>query len=208
MSTSVNEAAPAVDDDQRREALSRFEGIYESHYRALTAYARRRTSDAGDAQDVVAETFTIAWRRMAEVPAGDAALPWLYGVARRVLSNQRRSTRRRNDLSGRLGAQPAGTAELEGEVIASDERRTVLAALSRLRGSDQEILRLAVWEELPHREIARVVGCSESSVAVRLHRARSRLGREIGKEERRVGHGLPEGPDPEGPERRAEGRER
>lgn len=70
----------------------------------------------------------------------------------------------------------------------------MLAALSRLRPPDQEILRLAVWEELPHRDIAAILGCSESSVAVRLHRARIRLGREIGKEERRSGHGRDEGP--------------
>jgi len=139
---------------------------------------------------------------VAEVPDGEAALPWLYGVARRVLANQRRGNRRRDDLSTRLRGQHTPTVEVESEVIASEERRTVLAALSRLRHSDQEVLRLAVWEELPHREIAQVVGCSESSVAVRLHRARTRLGREIGKEERRVGQ-----EDPEGQGRRAEGLE-
>lgn len=200
----MGEASDAVDDDQRGQALGRFQDIYDAHYRAVTAYARRRTTDPGDAQDVVAETFTIAWRRVAEVPDGDAALPWLYGVARRVLANQRRGNRRRDDLSTRLRSrhsEPVDT-EVESEVLASEERRTVLAALSRLRDSDQEILRLAVWEELPHREIAQVVGCSETSVAVRLHRARTRLGREIGKEERRVGQ-----EDPERPGRRAEGLE-
>ena len=190
------------DDHQRRQALSRFEDIYEAHYRAVTAYARRRTSDPVDAQDVVADTFTVAWRRLAEVPEGDAARPWLYGVARRVLANQRRGNRRRDDLSTRLQTEHAGTVELESDVIASDERRTVLAALSRLRDADQEILRLAVWEELPHREIAQVLGGSESSVAVRLHRARARLGREIAKEERRVGH-----QESGGPGRQSEGHE-
>jgi RNA polymerase sigma-70 factor (ECF subfamily) len=200
---SVDEAAPGVEDEhQRREALGRFEDIYEAHYRAVTAYARRRTTDPVDAQDVVADTFTVAWRRLAEVPDGDAARPWLYAVARRVLANQRRGKRRRDDLSTRLATQRAGTVELESQVIASHERRTVLSALSRLRDADQEILRLAVWEELPHREIAQVVGGSEASVAVRLHRARSRLGREIAKEERRVGQ-----EESEGPGRHAEGRE-
>ena len=196
----MDEASDAVDDDQRRQALSRFQGVYEAHYRAVTAYARRRTSDPVDAQDVVSETFTVAWRRLSEVPDGDACLPWLYGVARRVLANQRRGNRRRDDLTTRLRSQHAGTVDVEREVLVAEERRTVLAALSRLRDSDQEILRLAGWEQLPHREIARVVGCSESSVAVRLHRARARLGREITKEERRRGHG-----DPGGPRREAEG---
>jgi RNA polymerase sigma factor (sigma-70 family) len=159
-----------VDEQQGHE--QRFRALYGAHYAAVTGYARRRVPVPSDAQDVVSETFTIAWRRLPEVPDGEAALPWLYGVARRVLANQRRGNQRRADLSVRVRGQ---------------ERRLLLAALSRLRESDQELLRLAVWEELPHREIAGVVGCSESSVAVRLHRARTRLGREIGKEERRVG---------------------
>lgn len=187
--------------DDEREALARFEAVYQAQYRAVAAYARRRTLDAGDAQDALAETFAIAWRRLPELPDGDAALPWLYGVCRRVLANQRRGNRRRADLSARLNTQPSELVVLDSDLLASEERRTVLAALARLKDSDQEILRLAVWEELPHREIAAIVGCAEASVAVRLHRARTRLGREIGKEERRVGQ---EGDV--GPRRRREGR--
>lgn len=165
----------------------RFERLYEAHYGAVLAYAQRRTSDAADALDVVAETFTIAWRRLDEVPA-DADLPWLYGVARRVLANQRRSTRRRGDLTARLRSQHGGTTEIETDVLAADDRRTVLAALARLKEADREILRLAAWEELTHREIAVIAECSEASVAVRLHRARNRLGREIAKGAARAGH--------------------
>ena len=176
-----------MEDEERHRDLRRFQGLYDAHCGAVVAYAHRRTATPVDAQDVVADTFAIAWRRLSEVPEGDAALPWLYGVARRVLANQRRGNQRRADLTARLRGQGSLAPDVEGQVVAGDERRTVLAALSRLRPADQEILRLAVWEELPHRDIAGVVGCSESSVAVRLHRARSRLGREIGKEERRVG---------------------
>jgi RNA polymerase sigma factor (sigma-70 family) len=184
----------ATDDDVRR-----FQAVYEAHYGAVAAYLRRRTTDPADAHDAVADTFTIAWRRLAEMPEGEAALPWLYGVARRVLSNQRRGNQRRLDLSLRVRSQKESTVDVEGEVVAADERRTVLTAMARLRPADQEILRLAVWEELPHRDIAAIVGCSEASVAVRLHRARSRLGQEIGKEERRVGQ--------KSSRRRPEGRE-
>ncbi|HEX2047309.1 MAG TPA: sigma-70 family RNA polymerase sigma factor [Acidimicrobiales bacterium] len=187
-------------EDGRDDALPRFQEIYEGHYAAVYAYARRRTLVDADAQDAVAETFTIAWRRVGEMPAGDAARAWLYGVARRVLANQRRGDRRRASLSVRLRGQDAATIEIEGDVLAADDRRIVLAALGRLREADRELLRLAVWEELPHREIAAVVGCSEGSVAVRLHRARGRLAREIGKEERRAGQEATEDP-----ERRAEG---
>jgi len=176
-----------VEDQERQQDVGRFHALYQAHHGAVAAYARRRTTSPGDAQDAVADTFTIAWRRLSEVPEGDAALPWLYGVARRVLANQRRGNQRRADLSARVQSQGFIAPDVEGQVVAGDERRTVLTALARLRPTDQEILRLAVWEELAHREIAGIVGCSESSVAVRLHRARGRLGREIGKEERRVG---------------------
>ena len=190
----MNDAEPAVDD------LSRFRVIYDAHYAAVVAYVRRRTDAAVDVQDAVAETFTTAWRRISEVPEGDGTRPWLYGVARRVLANQRRGNRRRTGLSLRLQGRDAGVAAVEDAVVAADERRTVLAALARLRPSDQEILRLAVWEELPHREIAAVMGCPEPAVAVRLHRARNRLAREIGKEECRAGQEASESPV-----RRAEG---
>ena len=189
------------DDEARRDdALPRFQAIYEAHYAAVVAYVRRRTRVPADAQDAVAETFTTAWRRVAEVPEGDAGRAWLYGVARRVLANQRRGDRRRTGLTIRLRSEDEGAVDVEGPVLAADDRRIVLAALARLREADREILRLAVWEELPHREIGAVLGCAESAVAVRLHRARNRLAREIGKEERRAGQETSESPG-----RRAEG---
>lgn len=174
-------------DDEARDDRRRFHAVYEANYRAVFAYARRRASTTSDAQDAVAETFAIAWRRLGDLPEAEAALPWLYGVARRVMANQRRANQRRIDLPARLRGQQPATVEFEGQVAADDERRVVLAALGRLREADQELLRLAVWEELPHRDIAGIVGCSESSVAVRLHRARNRLGREIEKGIRGIG---------------------
>jgi len=75
----------------------------------------------------------------------------------------------------------------------------VLSALVQLRSTDQEILRLAVWEELSHRQIGLVVGCSEATVAVRLHRARGRLAKEIAKGRPRSGHETgSEPPEPHG----------
>jgi RNA polymerase sigma factor (sigma-70 family) len=195
----VNEAWSEVEDVRPRDREREFEQLYEASYGAVLAYAQRRVEGAADAADAVAETFTVAWRRLDEIPEGES-LPWLYGVARRVLANQRRGDRRRADLSSRLRSQPAPSVEIEGQVEAEEDRHRVLSALSRLKEGDREILRLAAWEELSHREIALVVGCSEPSVAVRLHRARNRLGREIGKEDRRAGQDRGAGPG-----RRAEG---
>jgi DNA-directed RNA polymerase specialized sigma24 family protein len=65
---------------------------FEATHRQVLAYAMRRTRIEADAEDIAAETFAIAWRRMTEVPP--IPLPWLYGVARRLLANQRRGTGR------------------------------------------------------------------------------------------------------------------
>jgi RNA polymerase sigma factor (sigma-70 family) len=184
---TVNEAARDVESVRERDRERQFERLYEASYGAVLAYTRRRAANGSDAADATAETFMVAWRRLDEVPEGEA-LPWLYGVARRVLANQRRGNRRRTDLSMRLRGQPHAAVEIDGRVEAEEDRRRVRSALARLKESDQEILRLTAWEELSHRDIALVVGCSEASVAVRLHRARNRLGREIEKEERRAGH--------------------
>jgi RNA polymerase sigma-70 factor (ECF subfamily) len=170
------------------EEAIRFRQVYEACYGAVSAYARRRQPDGDLAQDAVSETFLVAWRRLADVPGGSDTLPWLYGVARRVLANQRRGNLRRAGLSSRIAREPHPDQEVDAAVLFDDERRTVLLALARLRPADQEILRLAVWEELPHRQIGVVVGCSEAAVAVRLHRARARLGKEIGKGLLPAGH--------------------
>lgn len=152
-----------------------FRRIYQTHFRQIAAYARRRLNE-DEADDVVAETFLIAWRRLDQIPDGPLALLWLYGVARRVASQQHRSAQRR----GRLVTRLAGLASGEQPEAASGlEHQAVHEALSRLRPRDQEILRLAEWEDLPPRDIAAVMGCSANAASIRLHRAHRRFERAL-----------------------------
>jgi RNA polymerase sigma-70 factor (ECF subfamily) len=129
---------------------------------------------------VVSETFLVAWRRLDSVP--DDPLPWLYGVARRVLANQRRSAGRARALEERLKvAEPrtgADPAERAGEV---DALRHALATLSP---DDREALMLIAWEDLDNARAARASGCSRATFAVRLHRARRRLADALDSHER------------------------
>jgi RNA polymerase sigma-70 factor, ECF subfamily len=156
----------------------RFRRLFDDAYRPLLAYALRRTEEAADAEDVVAETMLVAWRRQRDLPTGEEAIPWLYGVARRVLANQRRSRARRRRLERLL--QPLLRQSIHQEEIEPVD--TVIAATRRLRTSDQEVLRLAAWENLSHAQIGTVLGCSENAAALRLHRARRRLREELLKE--------------------------
>jgi RNA polymerase sigma-70 factor (ECF subfamily) len=145
----------------------RFRALFARHYPAVYRYAGRRLGRE-EAADAAAEAFTIAWRRIAHVPAEPATLPWLYGVARRVVANAERSRRRRHRLAAR--AAQAMTRE-----DPPPDPTGVLTALSGLRPDDREVLRLAAWEGLGPRELGQALGCSPNAAAIRLHRARRRL---------------------------------
>jgi RNA polymerase sigma factor (sigma-70 family) len=138
----------------------------------ILGYALRRTGNGDDAADVVAETFLTAWRRLDDVPSGEDARLWLYGVARRVLANHYRGERRKSELADRLRVDLAVTyqdPEYTGPLA------DIAAALASLAGTDRELLSLVAWEGLDHAGIASVLGCSRNAVRIRLHRARSRF---------------------------------
>ncbi len=165
----------------------RFGRLYERHYQALLAYAVRRTSQPADAADVVADTFLVAWRRIAAVPPEPETLPWLYGVARRTLLNHHRGEGRELRLRSRLTQLP-GLTEARQHAEVREELASVVRALGRLDDMDQEVLRLAAWEGLAPRQIATVLACSDNAAALRLHRARRRLRDELAKEQDPNGH--------------------
>jgi RNA polymerase sigma-70 factor (ECF subfamily) len=156
----------------REDRLNR---LYDKHNGAVRAYCLRRMSN-DDVRDAVADVFAVAWRRLDDIPAGDA-LPWLYGVARRVVADYTRSSNRRRRLVARLGSVRPGTpAQPEPQVIQGDEYHQVHEALAMLREKDREILLLAAWEELSHQQIAEITECSPAAAAQRLHRAKQKLG--------------------------------
>jgi RNA polymerase sigma-70 factor (ECF subfamily) len=144
----------------------------------------RRTAQPSDAHDAVSETFLTAWRRRDDLAKHEDPLPWLYGVARRVLANQRRAGRRRERLEAKLAGERAGADGVE-PVESLDQ--PVLRALRRLRPLDQEVLRLVAWEGLTPARIAAVLGCSANAAAIKLHRARKRLREELEKASRPAG---------------------
>ena len=155
---------------------ARFNAMFARHYPAVFGYAARRLG-RDEAGDVAAEVFTVAWRRLARVPAEPETLPWLYGVARKVVANQERAARRRLRLEARAVVSPGAAVEAPSAAALDVE-----AALLRLGSADREVLRLAAWEELQPAEIAAVLGCSPNAAAVRLHRARQRLAGEMTRE--------------------------
>lgn len=141
------------------------------HAARVQAYAMRHVG-ADAAQEVVSETFLIAWRRRAEVP-GDV-LPWLLVVARNVIRNQRRSERRAAALGQRLG-EVARPDTHPGADVAFTERERVLLALAQLPEKHREALLLVAWDGLNREQAAAACGCRLGTFDVRLSRARRRL---------------------------------
>jgi RNA polymerase sigma factor (sigma-70 family) len=153
----------------------RFEVLFRECYPLVRAYALRRAAPDA-AQDVVADTFLVAWRRLEDVP--DDALPWLYGVARRVVGNQRRSAARSAALERRVaGAVVQGGSGDVGAHVADAE--LLRLALDRMPEKGREALMLVAWDGLSGARAARAAGCSKAAFAVRLHRARARLAAEL-----------------------------
>ena len=173
----MSSCARPVPLDTRSED-ARFAELYRQCYRAVHAYCRRRlASDAVD--DAVAEVFLTAWRRLHEVPDGDAALMWLYGAAHHVVGNQWRGAVRYRRLQARMRTVADRPACPADETIPDhDACRIVLDAIAQLGRTDVEVLLLTAWERLSVAEIAVVLDIAPNAVAQRLHRARRNLGRE------------------------------
>jgi RNA polymerase sigma-70 factor (ECF subfamily) len=140
----------------------------------VLGYALRRT-DRDEARETAAEVFTVAWRRLEEVPDGEGGLPWLLATARRVLANQRRAGARRPTLAPI--DPPGASAPDPAERVA--DRDTLARAFSRLSDADREVLALLAWDGLRPAEAATVLGCSAATFSVRAHRARKRLATEL-----------------------------
>ncbi|OFW67279.1 MAG: hypothetical protein A2Z12_06095 [Actinobacteria bacterium RBG_16_68_21] len=142
------------------------ERMWSLHAGKVYAYAARRIGRAA-AEDVVADTFVVAWRNRRRRPARE--LPWLYGVARRVVADRRRGEDRRRRLLDRIAAEPGGHDS------PSEAAYAALEALGRLAPGDSEALMLTAWEGLTPTEAAAALGVTSASFRMRLSRARRRL---------------------------------
>jgi len=151
---------------------TRFRGLFDATYPALARYARHRGLSRDDAEDLIASTYEVAWRRIDVVPDGDEALLWLYSVAFNQLRNLRRRARRDRDLTARLPALevvPAPTESDESSVAA------IRRALDSLGANDRELILLIAADGLTAAQAGAVIGCGAVATRTRLHRARKRL---------------------------------
>jgi RNA polymerase sigma-70 factor (ECF subfamily) len=168
-----------VDPQTRRE---RFEAVAPGLIEPLRRFLSRRT-DPATADDVLADTLLVCWRRFDELP--DDPLPWAYGAARNCLANADRGARRQRRVAARLAAVEPPSASTPGP---EPTDHPLADALAGLRPEDAELLRLWAWEQLTPAEIATVLGITPNAASIRLHRAREKLRAALGKMSGTSGH--------------------
>lgn len=151
----------------------RFTLLVQSAGGRILSYLTRRVDPPCDAADLLAETLTVAWRRITDLPEDeDQATAWLIGIARGVLANHRRGQTRRAALADRLRmrlADRTAPSDPSGEAVA------IRDALGRLPEPDRELLTLTVWDGLSTEEVAAVLKITPAAVRQRLVRVRGRL---------------------------------
>jgi RNA polymerase sigma factor (sigma-70 family) len=149
---------------------ARFRVLYDQSLpRVFSFVSRALAPHMAEADDLVAEVYLVAWRRIDDVPPSPEDLLWLFGVARNVVAHHRRSTALRFRLQDRLDRErPVHDSNVEVP-------NEVLVAVRHLPQREREALHLAVWEGLSTEDAAKVIGCSPNAVRIRVHRARRRL---------------------------------
>lgn len=153
----------------------RFRSAYGATYPDLLRFVTRRVHPS-HAEDVVADVFLVAWRRVADLPDTlDSQRAWLFGIARRTLLNQYRTDRRQEALSVRIAEHQPTTAGVDPDVIAA--RIDLARVWGHLSPADQEAIALTAWDGLDGPAAAAVLGITPVAYRLRLSRARRTLRR-------------------------------
>jgi RNA polymerase sigma factor (sigma-70 family) len=161
------------------DAPDAFVEVVRRHEVAIHGYLARRAGRQA-ADDLLAEVWLRAFAGRGGYDSGHGdARPWLYGIARNVLREHRRT-----GCSG-AGDELAAVDEklvdpwdgVDDRLDSADRAKAVVSALRALPAADREVLLLVAWEELAPAEAARVLGVPPGTARSRLHRARAALRR-------------------------------
>lgn len=171
-------AAGPSDGEVLRASLvdpGQFAVLFDRHAATVHRYLARRVGDLAD--DLLSETFLVAFRRRADYLQVHAEVrPWLLGIATRLIQGHRRSEERRLRALARTPAEHSSLAidvdELSDRVGAAALAGPIAAALAALKPVDRDALILLAWEQLTYEEIAAVLDIPVGTVRSRLHRAR------------------------------------
>ncbi|WP_443055608.1 RNA polymerase sigma factor [Streptomyces sp. NBC_00690] len=150
---------PVVRDDaevvaQSLEQPELFALLYDRHAPDIHRYAARRLRE-GAAEDIMAETFLIAFRRRGRYDMSrPSARPWLYGIAAKLIGGHRRSEERALRALARTGDDPLTESWSERGDDRIAAQAPLAGALAALSPGDRHVLLLVAWADLNYQEVA------------------------------------------------------
>jgi len=165
--------------------------LMERHAVKLFNYLVRCLQNEDDAADAAQETFAKLYQHRTKFDSGQKFSTWLYTIAANLVKDRYRWRSRHPLVS--LDAESDATGHgfrdslpesgpLPDEVVQARERsETVRRAVAALSEELRQPLILSEYEELPHAEIAAILGCSAKAVEARIYRARKQLRVSLGK---------------------------
>jgi RNA polymerase sigma-70 factor, ECF subfamily len=187
---AITKPAEINDDSPDGEIIARsrsdpelFALVFQRHATGIGRYAARRLGP-GPAEDVVAETFLIAFRQRDRYdPARDDARPWLHGIAGNLIHRHHRDEVRQLRALARTGIDPVAesfTERADARLAAGATSRAVAAAVAELDADQRDVLLLITWAELTYDQAAEALCIPEGTVRSRMNRARTRLRAALG----------------------------
>ncbi len=152
-----------------------FAALYRAHTYAVFNYCLFRVGDRTVAEDLTADTFERAWRaRRRYRPERGAFSTWLFTIARRVVIDWQRKQARR-PVSRLNERQAADMPSLESQVEEAEQQIRLRRLLKALNPAEQELIALKFGAGMTNREIAPVIGKSETAVGSAIHRTMKKL---------------------------------
>ena len=175
---------PATQTVSRIEELEELGALFRDHYKIIFRVAYRLTGSQSDAEDVLQTIFL----RLTPEQARKGLLPnpqgYLYRAAVNASLDLLRSRKRANSVSLDVvdfdRSAKLSVASPEDNLADTELRELVRQAIAKLEGRAATAFALRYYEGYDNGEIAKVLGTSQMVVAVTLHRARTRLRKEIG----------------------------
>jgi RNA polymerase sigma-70 factor (ECF subfamily) len=174
--------------DAARQNPEAFGIIFDLYYSKILSYALRRTGDASLAQDIVAETFSKAFKNVKQFTwRGAPFSSWLYRIAGNEIKMHLRrphrsvSLERLTDAGFDVAAQEIATErELLSDLASRDKEFVqVMKSLKKLGSRYQEVIALRYMEEKEVGEIAVIIGAREGTVRSLLSRGLAKLRQEL-----------------------------
>ncbi len=178
---------PSVEAARRDPA--RFDALYRRYLAQVYSFAYYELGDHHAAEDATERVFLAAlanlhrFQERAKPADGDGASTfrvWLFRIARNVISNERRTARRRPTDPIDETTVVADPLSVEESVVRRDEAGAAMRAVGRLAGDRRRALILRFVDEMSTAEIAGILGRSEGAVRVLIHRALRNVARDLG----------------------------